>query len=148
MPLGLGQRGGDLHDAVGGPAVLALARQHGITATTPGAAVRQGVPAMLNELARRIAVGLAAVIAVLDPPLVVLAGEVGQAGGPALRDAVRAATRSVSPLDTQIAITGISDDAVLLGALDTGLAAIRDELIHTIRAGRLTPGVILTGVNA
>ncbi len=139
MPLGAGARGGDLHDAVGGRAVLALAREHGITARTPGEAVRKAGAAMLTELARRIAIGLAAVIAVLDPPLVVLAGEVGQAGGPALRDAVQAATRKVGPLDTEIATTGVSDDAVLLGALDAALAAVRDELIHTIRAGRLLP---------
>jgi predicted NBD/HSP70 family sugar kinase len=138
MPLGIDRRGGDLQHAVGGPAVIALAREHGVTARTPGEAVSQGGPAMLAELAGRIAVGLAAVIAVLDPPLVVLAGEVGQAGGPALRDAVHAATRGASPLDTEIAITGISDDAVLLGALDAALAAIRDELIHTIRTDRLT----------
>jgi predicted NBD/HSP70 family sugar kinase/DNA-binding transcriptional ArsR family regulator len=148
MPLGVRPRGGDLHDAVGGPAVLALARGHGITATSPAEAVRRGGPAMLAELAERIAVALAAVIAVLDPPLVVLAGEVGQAGGTALRDAVRDATRSTSPFDTEIATTGVSDDAVLLGALDAGLASIRDELIHTIRAGRLTPGVTQSGVNA
>jgi predicted NBD/HSP70 family sugar kinase len=139
MPLGAGRLGGDLHDAVGGRAVVALAREHGVAARTPGDAVSQGGPAMLAELAGRIAVGLAAVVAVLDPPLVVLAGEVGQAGGPALRDAVQAATRAASPLDTEIAITGISDDAVLLGALDAALAAIRDELIHTIQAGRLGP---------
>jgi predicted NBD/HSP70 family sugar kinase len=138
MPMGVGQGGGDLHDAVGGRAVLALAREHGVAARTPGEAVSQGGPAMLAELAGRIAVGLAAVVAVLDPPLVVLAGEVGQAGGRALRDAVHAATRVASPLDTEIAITGISDDAVLLGALDAALAAIRDELIHTIATGRLT----------
>jgi predicted NBD/HSP70 family sugar kinase/DNA-binding transcriptional ArsR family regulator len=148
MPLGVGPGGGDLHDAVGGRAVLALAREHGITATSPRDAVRRGGPAMLAELARRIAVALAAVVAVLDPPLVVLAGEVPQAGGTALRDAVLAATSRACPLDTAIAITAISDDAVLLGALDAGLAAIRDELIHTIRAGRLSPGVTLTGVNA
>jgi predicted NBD/HSP70 family sugar kinase len=144
IPLGVGPRGGDLQRAAGGRAVVALARAHGVPARTPGEAVSHGGPAMLAELAARIAVGLAAVIAVLDPPLVVLAGEVGQAGGPALRDAVQAATRSATPLDTEIAITGISDDAVLLGALDAALAAIRDELIHTIQTGRLTTGTTAT----
>ncbi|OLB65472.1 MAG: hypothetical protein AUI10_06715 [Actinobacteria bacterium 13_2_20CM_2_72_6] len=87
---------------------------------------------MLAALAERIAVGLAAVVAVLDPALVVLAGEVGQAGGMALRDAVCAATRSASPLDTEIAVTGIPDDAVLLGALDAALAEVREELIRNL----------------
>src|SRR2546423_12258803 len=135
MPLGLPPSPDlrpDLHDVVGGRAVLALAKEHGIEAATPGEAVLQAGPAMLAALAERIAVGLAAVVAVLDPALVVLAGEVGQAGGMALRDAVCAATRSASPLDTEIAVTGIPDDAVLLGALDAALAEVREELIRNL----------------
>jgi predicted NBD/HSP70 family sugar kinase len=124
----------DLHDVVGGQAVLALAREHGIEAATPGEAVRQASPAMLAALAERIAVGLAVVVAVLDPALVVLAGEVGQAGGTALRDAVLAAARSAGPLTTEIAVTGLSDDAVLLGALDAGLAEVREDLIDNLHA--------------
>ena len=133
----------DLHDLVGGPAVLALAKEHGIEADTPRQAVAQATPAMLAELADRIAVGLAVVIAVLDPALVVLAGEVGQAGGPALRDAVALAAQlggaatsqrsSVSGSNgTLIAVTGLTDDAVLLGALDAGLAEVREDLISNL----------------
>ncbi|OLB75948.1 MAG: XylR family transcriptional regulator [Actinobacteria bacterium 13_2_20CM_2_71_6] len=135
MPLGLFPSPDlrpDLHDVVGGRAVLALAKEHGIDATTPGQAVIQASPAMLAALAERIAVGLAVVVAVLDPALVVLAGEVGQAGGTALRDAVLAATRNASPLDTEIAVTGLVDDAVLLGALDAALADVREELIRNL----------------
>jgi len=120
----------DLHDLVGGPAVLALAKEYGVEADTPGQAVAQATPEMLAELADRIAVGLAVVIAVLDPALVVLAGEVGQAGGPALRDAVTAAT--AGSLNTRIAVTGLADDAVLLGALDAGIAEVREDLIRNL----------------
>jgi predicted NBD/HSP70 family sugar kinase len=122
----------DLQQVVGGRAVLALAKEHGIDAATPGEAVIQASPAMLAELAGRIAVGLAVVVAVLDPGLVVLAGEVGQAGGTALRDAVFAATRTASPLHTQIAVTSLTDDPVLLGALDAALAEVREELIRNL----------------
>jgi predicted NBD/HSP70 family sugar kinase len=142
MPLGLGPGRHDLQDVLGGRAVLALAESYGIGAATPGEAVRlagRTSPAMLAELAGRIAVGLAAVLAVLDPALVVLAGEVGQAGGPALRDAVAAASREASPLHTQIAVTGIADDAVLLGALDAALAAVHEELIHNLMPDRPAP---------
>jgi hypothetical protein len=135
MPLGLARSPAlrpDLHDVVGGQAVLALAKEHGIDAATPGEAVLQASPAMLAALAERIAVGLAVVVAVLDPALVVLAGEVGQAGGTALRDAVSAATRTASPLHTEIAVTGLADDAVLLGALDAALAEVREELIRNL----------------
>jgi predicted NBD/HSP70 family sugar kinase len=126
----------DLHDIAAGRAVLALAREHGIEAGTPGEAVAQAGPAMLAELAARIAVGLAAVVAVLDPPLVVLAGEIGQAGGAALRDAVTAAVRSTTPFDTDIATTGLTDDPVLLGALDAALVAVHEDLVRTVN----TPG--------
>jgi predicted NBD/HSP70 family sugar kinase len=135
IPLGLAsspQSRPDLQQVVGGRAVLELAKEHGIDAATPGEAVIQASPAMLAELAARIAVGLAAVVAVLDPALVVLAGEVGQAGGTALRDAVSAATRTASPLDTEIAVTSLTDDPVLLGALDAALAEVRDELIRNL----------------
>jgi predicted NBD/HSP70 family sugar kinase len=122
----------DLHDVVGGRAVLALAKEHGIEAATPGEAVRGASAAMLAALAERIALGLAVVVAVLDPALVVLAGEVGQAGGTALRDAVLAAARGTGPMTTQIAVTGLADDAVLLGALDAGLAEVREDLIDNL----------------
>jgi predicted NBD/HSP70 family sugar kinase/DNA-binding transcriptional ArsR family regulator len=122
----------DLHDVVGGRAVLALAKEFGIEAATPGDAVREASPAMLAALAERIALGIAIVVAVLDPALVVLAGEVGQAGGSALRDAVCTATRSASLMNTEIAVTSLTDDAVLLGALDAALAEVREDLISNL----------------
>jgi predicted NBD/HSP70 family sugar kinase len=85
--------------------------------------------AHVTALAVRIAVGIAAVVAVLDPGLVVLAGEVGQAGGAPLADAVEAALRDLSVLHTHVAATGLTEDAVLLGALDTTLDAVRTALL-------------------
>jgi hypothetical protein len=38
----------------------------------------------------------------------------------------------VAPLETSIAVTSIDDDAVLLGALDAGLAAVREALIASV----------------
>jgi predicted NBD/HSP70 family sugar kinase len=128
----------DLQDLVGGPAVLALAAEHGIGGHTPAEAVTaaatfpDGAPQFFAVLADRVAVGLAAVVAVLDPPLVVLAGQVAQAGGTALRDAVTAAMVRAAPLETTIAVTAIDDDPVLLGALDAGLAAVREALIASV----------------
>ncbi len=123
----------DFHDLVSGQAVRDLAAQHGITAGTGHeAAARLSDPRareFLDALAIRIAVGLAAVIAVLDPPLVVLSGDVGQAGGAPLADAVMAALSQLSVLETSVAATGVTDDAVLLGALDASLAAVRATLL-------------------
>ena len=127
-----------LQDLVGGAAVLALAREHGIGGGTPPEAVARAAEQpeasgpFFAELADRVAVGLAAVIAVLDPSLVVLAGQVGQAGGETLRAAVAEAMHRHAPLESAIAVTPITEDAVLLGALDTGLTAIRESLLTRI----------------
>ena len=141
MPVGLpahGDKGGpaavhDFHDLVSGQAVRELARRHGIETATGHEAVTAGLENAAHEfmdaLAIRIAVGLAAVIAVLDPPLVVLAGDVGQAGGTPLADAVMAALRQLSVLETSVAATAVTDDAVLLGALDAGLGKVRATLL-------------------
>ena len=100
------------------------------------AAVRD--PALVKDAAKkhpeRIAVGLSAVVAVLDPPLVVLGGQIAQAGGVPLRDAVRAAMEANAPLETTVEITAVSDDPVLLGGLDSGLAAVREILLTSLRS--------------
>jgi predicted NBD/HSP70 family sugar kinase len=128
----------DLQDLVGGTAILELARDCGIDGRTPAEIVRAAAGDrtaggdFIARLADRIAVGLAAVIAVLDPWMVVLAGPIAQAGGEQLLTAVTAAVRRAAPLESSIATTTIDDDAVLLGALDAGLSAVRDALIASI----------------
>jgi len=138
MPVGLPARAErepavvhDYHDLASGTAVKELARRHGIAADTGQQAVSIGATheAFLDALATRVAVGLAAVIAVLDPPLIVLSGEVGQAAGAPLADAVMAALPRLSVLQTTVAATGVTDDAVLLGALDASLSAVRATLL-------------------
>jgi predicted NBD/HSP70 family sugar kinase len=131
----------DLQELIGGAAVIALGAQHGFVAATPGTVITRALAspgpaaeAFLTAVAARIALGLAAVAGVLDPPLIVLAGEVAQAGGEELAQRVRAALHSTTPLDITIAVTGITDDAVLLGALDAGLRAVREGLINALRA--------------
>jgi predicted NBD/HSP70 family sugar kinase len=129
----------DLQDLVGGDAVLALAQDHGVSGRTPLEVVQRAAadPAAAGEffaqLADRISVGLAAVIAVLDPSLVVLAGPIAQAGGETLLTAVTGALLKAAPLESTVAVTTIDDDAVLLGALDAGLTAVREALIASIR---------------
>lgn len=131
------QRKLDLQDLFGGAAILELAADNGITGDTPADVVRTAAATsngeFLTALADRIAVGLAAVTAVLDPYLVVLAGPIAQAGGDTLLTAVTAAARRTAPLESSIAVTTIDDDAVLLGALDAGLTAVREALITAIR---------------
>ena len=70
----------------------------------------------------------------LDPPLVVLGGQIAQAGGIPLRDAVRAAMTTNAPLDTTVEITSVTDDPVLLGGLDAGLGQVREVLLSSLRS--------------
>jgi predicted NBD/HSP70 family sugar kinase len=133
-----GARHADFQDLIGGRAVLELAATHRLPGDAPAGAVAAAAKAgpggapFLAALAERIAVGLAAVVAVLDPPLVVLGGEVAQAGGPALRDAVIAAMRATPTLETAVEITSVTDDAVLLGALDAALITVREGLLASL----------------
>ncbi|MFF5082311.1 ROK family protein [Actinoplanes sp. NPDC000266] len=130
----------DLQHLFGGAAILELARDNGVPGRTPAEVVSAAAddPAaagdFLTGLADRIVVGLAAVVAVLDPYLVVLAGPIAQAGGGVLLSAVTGAMRRAAPLESPIALTAIDDDAVLLGALDAGLTAVREGLISSIRS--------------
>ena len=134
-----GERRADLQDLIGGEAVQDLAAQYKLTGRTPAEAVAAAAgdgpngERFLAALAERIAVGLAAVVAVLDPPLVVLGGQIAQAGGIPLRDAVREAMTANAPLDTIVEITSVTDDPVLLGGLDAGLLQVREVLLSSLR---------------
>ncbi|MGH3658265.1 MAG: ROK family protein, partial [Micromonosporaceae bacterium] len=100
------------HDAVAS-AVAALTRTDPTPVDQAGGALESGsratdAQAFLEALAVRIAVGVAAVVAILDPPLVVLGGEVGRAGGHALRDAVSTALGALSCLATIVETTSLA----------------------------------------
>ncbi|MFI9806775.1 ROK family transcriptional regulator [Streptomyces sp. NPDC052301] len=88
-----------------------------------GAAAR-----FLDALADRIVVGVASVVAVLDPGCVVLGGEVGQAGGAALAQRVEERLRRMSPLATEVRASSLGGTAVLRGALLTARERAQDEL--------------------
>src|SRR5699024_3943893 len=84
--------------------VVKLAAEHGITGEDVTDVVRSaseaGTPAadaFLDAFAERLARGVAAVSVVLDPGLVVLGGDVAQAGGHKLAERVRAATARIAP---------------------------------------------------
>ncbi|MEU9631318.1 ROK family transcriptional regulator [Streptomyces luteogriseus] len=75
--------------------------------------------ALLDALADRLAVGVASVVAILDPGCVVLGGEVGQAGGEELASRVRDRLARMTPLPTEVRATTLGGGAVLRGALLT-----------------------------
>ncbi|MFF3965170.1 ROK family transcriptional regulator [Streptomyces griseorubiginosus] len=82
----------------------------------------------LDALADRLAVGVASVVAVLDPGCVVLGGEVGQAGGTELAARVERRVRRMSPLATEVRAGVLGGAAVLRGALLTARDRAQDAL--------------------
>ncbi|MFE3881340.1 ROK family transcriptional regulator [Streptomyces lydicus] len=138
-----GDRGGDRGDAqadddagggfqrlVGSPVVLALAREYGApnARTVEGAMAHDGVRA---EVARRLATGIAAVVAVVDPRLVVLSGEVARAGGQALRALVEEELTGLPLSRPALRLSHVDGPPILIGALRTALARARDAVFHT-----------------
>jgi predicted NBD/HSP70 family sugar kinase len=136
---------GAFQELAGGPAVLALARSLGLRASTAPAAVRKALTTpgagdeLIATLGHRLAVGIAAVVAVLDPTLVVLSGSVGLAGGDRLRDAVTDELASLAAGRPHVALADVREGPVLTGALHTALGAARDDVFDTVRH-LATPG--------
>jgi predicted NBD/HSP70 family sugar kinase len=115
-------------------AVRAVAREHGFRAATAGDALRAAIAAgtrggpVLDEVARRLALGVAGTCVVLDPPLVVLAGEMGHAGGTALAERVQHEVAAITLVSPRVVVTQGDQEPVLRGALHTALVAVRDEV--------------------
>ncbi|RZU49879.1 putative NBD/HSP70 family sugar kinase [Krasilnikovia cinnamomea] len=118
----------------GADAVKAIGREHGFKGAAAADVVRAAVAAgepgepVLDELARRFALGVAATCAVLDPPLIVLGGEVNQAGGAALAERVEREVATISLVSPRVVLSEVAAEPVLTGALRTALDAVRDEV--------------------
>ncbi|GAB1330773.1 ROK family transcriptional regulator [Streptomyces sennicomposti] len=126
---------GGFHSLAGAAAVTALARAHGLTGAPAAELVRRAAAAdtdraasFLDDLADRVALGAASVVAVLDPGCVVLGGEVGQAGGEALAGRVADRVQRMSPLPLEVRPGALGGGAVLRGALITARDRAQDEL--------------------
>ncbi|MFJ6631346.1 ROK family transcriptional regulator [Streptomyces sp. NPDC091376] len=132
------------HALAGAAAVRELASRHGIEADAEeavrvAAAGDSGAPdgrggAFLDALAGQLAVGAAAVAAVLDPGCVVLGGEIGHAGGSALASRVEARLATLSPVSTEIRPAALGGEAILRGALLTARDAAQAELFAPAHA--------------
>ncbi|MFI0905245.1 ROK family protein [Streptomyces sioyaensis] len=122
--------GGGFQRLAGAPGVRALGRELGgpEVRTVAGALAHDAVRA---EVARRLATGLAAVVAVVDPGLVVLSGAVPQAGGEALRALVEAEFTGLALPRPALRLSRLDGNPILLGALRTALAQAREAVFRT-----------------
>ncbi|MFG3499102.1 ROK family protein [Streptomyces sp. NPDC047928] len=136
---------GGFHALAGSAAVRELAGRYGIVTdgrdgdAEPAGAVavrvarETGADAFLDALAERVALGAAAVAAVLDPGRVVLGGELGHAGGDDLAARVETRLAALSPLRTDVRASTLGGAAVLRGALLTARDAAQDDLFAAPR---------------
>lgn len=127
----VGGRSVTFQDSVGSGAVLQLARRYGLTGNGADDVVAQALRAgdekrpFLQELAERLATGVATIVAVLDPPLLVLAGSTCQAGGQVLAELTEQELHRISPFRTPLRVSGVAGSAVLAGAVDSAVAHAR-----------------------
>jgi len=126
--------GGRYGDQVDNNALVTLAASHGIAAPSGLEAVAQALTsgiegrAFLTDLAHRIALGLANVVCVLDPELVLMSGSVAHAGGETLCDLVSAELLKLVVPRTPVQLAQITAKPVRAGALHSALAVARERV--------------------
>ena len=131
------QRRGPLEEAVAGEAIVRRYREE---ARASGAPILNTVPevfdaaergnrsavVVMEQVARDLALGIAAVVAVLDPELIVLGGGIGSTVPFASR--VESALDSATSLPTVMAISELGHRASVVGAVAVALRAATNEL--------------------
>ncbi|WP_435746907.1 ROK family transcriptional regulator [Microbacterium sp. PMB16] len=127
----------------GAPALGRVLAEHGFVADTPVAAVRLAAAtdsadavAALEETARRLALGLSAVVAVVDPDLIVLAGDFALAAGERLRSLVQHHLHSIVVARPPVVLSALDENPVLDGALRMALETVQDEVLSSVSGGQ------------
>jgi predicted NBD/HSP70 family sugar kinase len=128
------RRRGAFEEAINGAAVVRAAREAGMAGARSAekvfALARRGDPLagrVVEDEARRLALGLAVVTAVVDLELIILGGGVG-GNADLLLAPVERELRALSPLRPRLAVSALGEDAVLQGALATALAVAQTRL--------------------
>jgi predicted NBD/HSP70 family sugar kinase len=133
-----GARFGNLVDS---PAIVRLAAAHGLTAATAWAAVtlarRDGADGFLDDLARRVAGGIANLVAIADPQLILLCGDTSRAGGEEFAARVAGRLHELVLPRTPVGVASVQGNAVRAGALQSALATARADVF-----GVLTPTLL------
>ncbi|MFF2994307.1 ROK family transcriptional regulator [Streptomyces sp. NPDC057950] len=138
---------GGYQELAGSQALPKLARELGVQPIPAGsstevaaalveqAATRDEGPhrRLLETYATGLATGLASLVSVLDPELVVLSGSSLTAGGEPLRALVQAELEELAASRPRLVVGDVHEHPVLRGALESALAATRDEVFDTSR---------------
>ncbi|MEU6093502.1 ROK family transcriptional regulator [Streptomyces sp. NPDC047079] len=138
---------GGYQELAGSQALPGLARELGVedvptgpytevaaTLVARGADSASGPPRrLLQTYATRLATGLAALVSVLDPELVVLSGASLTAGGEPLRALLQAELEELAASRPRLILGDVREHPVLRGALESALATTRDEVFDTSR---------------
>ena len=132
-------RHGALEGAIGAAGVVAIAESVGMRQPLSPkrifTAARRGdaeACRVVDLVADRIALAIAAVVSVVDPELVILGGGVGR-NGDLLLERVDRELAALSPFHPRIEVSALGPDAELSGAVATALQAAQDQLFA--RAG-------------
>lgn len=120
--------------------VLALARAHGLTGAS-AVDVLEGVRTaqsghddeFLTAFANRVADVLVAPVAVIDPDLIILSGDIGTAGGDELADRVRHRLHAMLTHRPRVVPGTGHDNSVRQGALDEALRQLREDVFDDAR---------------
>ena len=139
------RRRGALEGALGAEGVVTLARTAGIRAPlTPRRifdAARAGdarALGVVQGVAQRIALAIAAIVPVVDPELVILGGGVGR-NGDLLLEPVREELAELSPFRPRVEVSALGEDSELVGAVSMALQAAQEQLFaRSTRMGTIT----------
>ena len=128
------RRRGAFEEAVNGAAVVRTAGQAGLAGSLSAKKVfglaRRGDPVagrVVGDEARRLATGLAVVMAVVDLELIILGGGVG-GNADLLLPPIERELRTLSPVRPRLAVSALGEDAVLQGAVATALEVAQRQL--------------------
>ncbi|HEY5223854.1 MAG TPA: ROK family transcriptional regulator [Microbacteriaceae bacterium] len=138
VPVGSsGRVAGDMLAANG---VLELARAHGLKETDAPRMIEQSRSRQdadddrfLSAFAGRIADVLVAPVAVIDPELILLAGDIGTAGGDELAERVRHRLHEMLAHRPRVAAGTGYYNSVRQGALDAALRLLREDIFEDAR---------------
>lgn len=90
-----------------------------------------GPAALLRAYAVRLATGIASLVAVLDPAVIVLTGRVLAAGGEPLLRLTEAELAELAPSRPRLLVGEVTGDPVVRGGLEAALTTVRDEVFDT-----------------